>query len=252
MQAKIPNEASRDLVPEMLQSLLSDRFRLKLRRETKEHSFYGLVAGPGFELEPLPADPPGVTPKQASAKMTATLEIIFAQKVTMLQFADFLSHWADRPVLDATDQSGPFAVALRITIREAVQTPGATFYVANSSALNPTQERRALEKIDEGKRAGIRFSIRLRRWGFGWSPQRDAGPAGRGFSRADSLRKLNSTAANSQWRGAKHQPRSPKLFPFREMKSTVLWHGWISYTPWMLPINAVLRIAVDNRRIAGM
>src|ERR1700689_4825937 len=37
IQAKIPNEASRDLVPEMLQALLADRFHLKLRRETREH-----------------------------------------------------------------------------------------------------------------------------------------------------------------------------------------------------------------------
>ena len=154
IQAKIPNEASRDLVPEMLQSLLADRFHLKLRRETKEHSVYGLVVNPGFELEPLPPDPPGGAFRPASAKMTPNLEIIFAQKLTMSQFADFLSHWADRPVLDATSQTGAFAVALRITIGEAVRTPGATLYAPNSSALDTAQSRRALEKIDEGQSKG--------------------------------------------------------------------------------------------------
>jgi uncharacterized protein (TIGR03435 family) len=138
----------------MLQSLLADRFHLKLRRETKEHSVYGLVVNPGFELEPLPPDPPGGAFRPASAKMTPNLEIIFAQKLTMSQFADFLSHWADRPVLDATSQTGAFAVALRITIGEAVRTPGATLYAPNSSALDTAQSRRALEKIDEGQSKG--------------------------------------------------------------------------------------------------
>jgi len=169
--AKIPDEASDDLVPEMLQSLLADRFHLKLRRETKEHGVYRLVANPGFELEPLPADPPGVVPKPA-AKMSANLEFIFARRLTMPQFADFLSHWADRPVLDATDQAGSFAVALRITIGEAMRTPGATLYVANSSALDATQARRALEKIDEGKKSGDSVLDQVRKMGLRLEPRK--------------------------------------------------------------------------------
>ena len=38
VQAKIPEAASRGLLPKMLQSLLADRFHLKFRRETEEHS----------------------------------------------------------------------------------------------------------------------------------------------------------------------------------------------------------------------
>jgi uncharacterized protein (TIGR03435 family) len=166
IQAKIPNEASRDLVPEMLQALLADRFHLKLRRETKEHGVYGLVAGSGFELEPLPPDPPGLAFKPASAKMTPNMEIIFAQKLTMTQFADFLSHWADRPVQDATGQNGAFAVALRITIGEAVRTPGATLYVPNSSALDATQSRRALEKMDERPKSGDSVLDQVKKMGL--------------------------------------------------------------------------------------
>jgi uncharacterized protein (TIGR03435 family) len=172
IQAKIPDEASRELVPEMLQSLLADRFHLKLRRETQEHSVYRLVTNPGFELEPLPVDPPGVAPKPASVKMNVNLEFVFAQKLTMLQFADFLSHWADRPVLDATAQTGPFAVALRITIGEAIRTPGATLYVANSSALDATQTRRALERIDEGKKSGDSVLDQVKKMGLRLEPRK--------------------------------------------------------------------------------
>ena len=170
IQAKIPNEASRDLVPEMLQSLLADRFHVKIRRETKEHGVYKLVANPGFELEPLPPDPPGLAFKPASARVNANLEIIFAQKLTMPQFADFLSHWAERPVQDATEQKGPFAVALRITIGEAVRTPGATLYAPNSSPLDATQTRRALEKIDEGKKTGDLILDQVKKMGLRLEP----------------------------------------------------------------------------------
>src|SRR5215831_17919955 len=43
--AKMPDGASRDQVPEMLQALLADRFKLTIHRDTKEHSVYALVPG---------------------------------------------------------------------------------------------------------------------------------------------------------------------------------------------------------------
>jgi uncharacterized protein (TIGR03435 family) len=45
--AKIPDGASRDEVPQMLQSLLEERFKLVLHRETKEHAVLALVVGKG-------------------------------------------------------------------------------------------------------------------------------------------------------------------------------------------------------------
>jgi uncharacterized protein (TIGR03435 family) len=47
IQAKIPDGASRDDVPKMLQSLLEERFQLQLHRETKEHPVLALVVGKG-------------------------------------------------------------------------------------------------------------------------------------------------------------------------------------------------------------
>ena len=43
--AKIPEGVSEDQVPEMLQSLLEERFKLTLHRDTKEHAIYALVVG---------------------------------------------------------------------------------------------------------------------------------------------------------------------------------------------------------------
>lgn len=104
--------------------------------------------------------------------MNVNMEIVFAQKLTMPQFADFLSHWADRPVLDATGQTGPFAVALRITIGEAVRTPGAALYAPNSSALDAAQSRRALEKIDEEKKTGDAVLDQVKKMGLHLEPRK--------------------------------------------------------------------------------
>jgi uncharacterized protein (TIGR03435 family) len=45
--AKLPDGASKDDVPQMLQALLEDRFKLALHRESKESPVLGLVVGKG-------------------------------------------------------------------------------------------------------------------------------------------------------------------------------------------------------------
>jgi len=45
INAKIPDGVSREQVPAMLQNLLAERFKMTIRRETKEQSVYALVVG---------------------------------------------------------------------------------------------------------------------------------------------------------------------------------------------------------------
>ena len=45
--ARIPEGVSKDLVPEMMQALLADRFKLTLHRETKDHAGYALLVAKG-------------------------------------------------------------------------------------------------------------------------------------------------------------------------------------------------------------
>jgi uncharacterized protein (TIGR03435 family) len=55
--AKIPDGASKDQVPEMLQALLADRFKLAVRRETKELPVYALVVGKnGLKMKEAPQE----------------------------------------------------------------------------------------------------------------------------------------------------------------------------------------------------
>jgi uncharacterized protein (TIGR03435 family) len=47
IQAKLPDGANKDQAPQMLQALLADRFKLAVRRETKERPVMALVVGKG-------------------------------------------------------------------------------------------------------------------------------------------------------------------------------------------------------------
>jgi uncharacterized protein (TIGR03435 family) len=49
IQAKIPDGAMADQVPEMLQALLEERFGLKMHRDSKEEPVYALVAAGGAQ-----------------------------------------------------------------------------------------------------------------------------------------------------------------------------------------------------------
>src|SRR5215470_8385746 len=56
--AKLPDGASQDQVPQMLQSLLTDRFQMKMHRETRDFPVYGLgVAKTGLKINALPSEP---------------------------------------------------------------------------------------------------------------------------------------------------------------------------------------------------
>jgi uncharacterized protein (TIGR03435 family) len=65
IQAKMPAGANKDQVPEMLQGLLADRFKLTIRHATTEHAVYALVVAKGGhkmkEAEP-DAPPPAPSP----------------------------------------------------------------------------------------------------------------------------------------------------------------------------------------------
>jgi len=57
--AKIPEGATKDQVPEMLQALLAERFKLALHHDSKERAVYALVVGKaGPKMKEAPPDPP--------------------------------------------------------------------------------------------------------------------------------------------------------------------------------------------------
>jgi uncharacterized protein (TIGR03435 family) len=104
--ATLPTGASRDQIPLMLQTLLADRFKLTLHRETKVLPIYALVVGKNG-------------PKLHEADAEGGLRISMGPKgrkmagsVSIARLADTLSAFMDRPVLDMTELKGNFDIDL--------------------------------------------------------------------------------------------------------------------------------------------
>jgi uncharacterized protein (TIGR03435 family) len=152
VMAKLPEGASRDQVPEMLQALLAERFKLTVHRESKEQAVYALVVGkngPKLKESAPDADAPpgggaptadgGADPQVrvsgrgenaqisvsgaqgGTARMTmgpgGTMHLE-AGKMTLASLADMLSRFVDRPVVDLTDLKGSYQVALDLSMEE--------------------------------------------------------------------------------------------------------------------------------------
>jgi uncharacterized protein (TIGR03435 family) len=152
--AKMPDGATKDEMPEMLQALLAERFQLKIHRESREDSVYALVVAkgghklkespPDSELpsgEPAPGEltlPGGFTlPNGAgqvkidrggggatvvSAGGTTKMGLtpdgqirMEMSKTTMEAFAQMLTRLVDRPVLDMTELKGNFQVSVDLS-----------------------------------------------------------------------------------------------------------------------------------------
>jgi uncharacterized protein (TIGR03435 family) len=136
IDAKLPAGATREQVPEMLQSLLADRFELKIHRETKDFPVYGLiVAKGGLKMQAIPIDEEEVKKGNVDVAATAgqggtTVNMghgsafsignnkIEGVKLTMAAMADLLSRFTERPVIDMTELKGGFTFTLAFTPEE--------------------------------------------------------------------------------------------------------------------------------------
>jgi len=136
ISAKLPAGASREQVPEMLQALLADRFKLTCHRDSKEMPVYALVVGKGGpKLKESPPDPPGDAPSAKDpvevtvnagrggtavnlgkgASMNFGAKSVEATKVTMPALADSLVRFFDRPVVDMTGLTGRYDFTLQFS-----------------------------------------------------------------------------------------------------------------------------------------
>lgn len=126
--AKIPAGVSQDQVPEMLQSMLEERFKLKLHRDTKEHAVYALVAakdgpklkpaevqmgtpaapGPGMVVRPMAGGPSGPPRNAVMMQVDGAGAHLKAPSATLGNLADMISRFTERPVIDATGISGQY------------------------------------------------------------------------------------------------------------------------------------------------
>jgi uncharacterized protein (TIGR03435 family) len=143
IQAKLPDGAAEDQVPQMLRTMLADRFGMRTHTESRERSAYVLVVGKNgakLKLSTLPPDPEpakGLTTLTPSAGGTVTASagpagptritmgpngvqmVLLKAKISAL--ADMLTSILGKPVVDRTGLTGYYEIALDIP-QEDVQT----------------------------------------------------------------------------------------------------------------------------------
>ncbi len=135
INAKLPDGAGRDQVPEMLKTLLETRFQIKSHRDTKQFPVYALLVGKdGLKIKPLPEDADGagapradVEVKAAGSRNGVTVDLgkgssfsigankVEAKRLTMVALADMLARFEDRPVVDMTGVKGVYDLSLEVT-----------------------------------------------------------------------------------------------------------------------------------------
>jgi uncharacterized protein (TIGR03435 family) len=120
--AKLPDGASKDQIPEMLQALLADRFKMTAHRDTKEHAIYAMVVvkgGPklkpaGEEAGPLGGRDgnPGNSGMPPRGNMMMQVDgagaHLKAPAATLANLAEMLSRFSERPVVDLTGIQGQY------------------------------------------------------------------------------------------------------------------------------------------------
>lgn len=154
IQAKLPEGATEKQVPQMLQALLADRFKLVVHQETKDHSVYALVVAKGGpklkDAEPdLPAPESPEEPKkgetvvgQGSSQVrisgsmdngkgmvvrggpTGQMRMsmsdgkmhMSAAKMNMSTLAEMVTRFVDRPVVDMTELKGDYQATLDLSM----------------------------------------------------------------------------------------------------------------------------------------
>jgi uncharacterized protein (TIGR03435 family) len=161
IHATLPAGATKDDVPEMLQSLLVERFKLAFHIEKKEQSVFALVVGKdGPKLEKSPEEPAPAAGAAANAtnrpdpisisgdpqkgmtirgagdagamKMAMTPDgniRLEAEKLTMTQLGDSLAQFVGRPVVDETGLKGNYKIAIEMSRDDMLA-------VARSAGLN--------------------------------------------------------------------------------------------------------------------
>lgn len=128
--ATLPEGATKEQVPEMLQHLLVDRFKIVLHTTTKEEPVYTLtVAKGGPKLKPTADDNPkssmGVNFNQKTGD-----ETFYYRAETMAKFADILSRDLGRNVTDATGLDGKYDFTLQAEIQAGSFLPLASSVVS--------------------------------------------------------------------------------------------------------------------------
>jgi uncharacterized protein (TIGR03435 family) len=152
--ANLPHGATKEQVPQMLQALLAERFKLAIHRDTKEQAVYAMVVGKsGIKMKEseAAASPDGTAPDGSAPNPAVTgsssvsisqtkngavvsdgqgkqqkmsvspdgkMMRMEASKISMAELAEGLSPMSDHPIVDMTGLKGNYQVTLEISMQE--------------------------------------------------------------------------------------------------------------------------------------
>jgi len=155
--AKMPEGATKEQVPKMLQTLLAERFKLQIHREKKDQPVYALVVGKGGpklkdaeEIAPAAPTPETTGPNGAPAPAsTGSSQVNFKQtaggavvtdgegrqqkisaspdgktmhfeisRTTMDEMAEGMWRFVDRPIVNQTGLTGKYQMTLDIAMAD--------------------------------------------------------------------------------------------------------------------------------------
>jgi uncharacterized protein (TIGR03435 family) len=151
IHALISAGTAADQIPAMLQTLLRDRFKLALHRETRQLPVYTLTtAKNGSKLKPAESAS-GITSD------TNRTNWHVSAKTTMPQFAEFLARKLDRLVVDETGLSGVFEIVLDAAPYSLDGSPDGSHDAAGPSIFTALQEQLGLKL--EARKAPVEILI---------------------------------------------------------------------------------------------
>jgi uncharacterized protein (TIGR03435 family) len=137
--ANVPDNATKDQVPLMLQKLLEDRFKLRVHRESRQTQVYALEVSPGGHklttTVPVDGRTPGCTRAIGAGEDYSAAADCY--NVTMTQFAQQLqalapAYFRDGPVIDRTGLTGAYDARLewRLVAEIEAGITGPTMFTA--------------------------------------------------------------------------------------------------------------------------
>lgn len=180
--ATIPAGKTQAQVPEMLQSLLAERFQLKFHREKREFPVHALVTSKGqLKLKLLPDEDISSAPQPvnvAAGGSEAGINVDMGngaswsfvpnkfegRRLTMEQLATNLERFADRPIVDMTGLKGKYD--LEFDVNPEDYQPMIIRVAVNAGASLPPQALRMLDGYssaslsDALQRVGLRLESR--------------------------------------------------------------------------------------------
>jgi uncharacterized protein (TIGR03435 family) len=135
--AKVPDDAPKGQITEMLQNLLADRFQMRVHWETKESQGYALVVGKNGPKLMKSTSPDGDPPPKRSASFSSSGRFMW-KATTLDDFAASLAALLGSPVVDMTQIQGVFDIALDAApdsipgmhSRQVADSPHPTIFVA--------------------------------------------------------------------------------------------------------------------------